>query len=80
MAVPSSSVGVNAVAPGWIETEMTEGLREDPARTEAIMARTPLRRWGQPSEVGALVRWLLSEEASFVTGAIYPVDGGYLAI
>lgn len=76
----SEGVRVNAVAPGWIETEMTEGLREDPARTEAIMARTPMQRWGQPSEVGALVRWLLSEEASFVTGAIYPVDGGYLAI
>ena len=73
-------IRVNAVAPGWIETEMTEGLREDPARTDAIMSRTPMQRWGKTSEVGALVRWLLSDEASFVTGAIYPVDGGYLAI
>ena len=80
LALAPERIRVNAVAPGWIETEMTEGLREDPARTEAIMARTPMQRWGQPSEVGALVRWLLSEEASFVTGAIYPVDGGYLAI
>jgi len=73
-------IRVNAIAPGWIETEMTEGLREDPARTAAIMSRTPLNRWGQPREVGALVKWLLSAEASFVTGSIYPVDGGYLAV
>ncbi|MGX9354100.1 SDR family NAD(P)-dependent oxidoreductase [Roseobacteraceae bacterium S113] len=73
-------IRVNAIAPGWIETEMTQGLRDDPARTEAIMARTPLNRWGKPQEVGALVRWLLEEDASFVTGAVYPVDGGYLAM
>ena len=73
-------IRVNAIAPGWIETEMTQGLRDDPARTEGIMARTPLKRWGTTSEVGALVRWLLSDEASFVTGSVYPVDGGYLAM
>lgn len=72
-------IRVNAVAPGWIETEMTKALRDDPARTGTIMARTPLKRWGTPSEVGALVKWLLSADAGFVTGAIYPVDGGYLA-
>lgn len=76
----ADGIRVNAVAPGWIETEMTGGLRDDAARAQAIMARTPMERWGQPAEVGALVRWLLSDEASFVTGAIYPVDGGYLAI
>ncbi|WP_299667736.1 SDR family oxidoreductase [uncultured Ruegeria sp.] len=73
-------IRVNAIAPGWIDTEMTEGLREDPARTAGIMARTPMKRWGKPEEVGALVQWLLSENASFVTGSIYPVDGGYLAM
>jgi NAD(P)-dependent dehydrogenase (short-subunit alcohol dehydrogenase family) len=73
-------IRVNAVAPGWIETEMTRGLRNAPERSEAILSRTPLNRWGKTSEVGALVKWLLSDEASFVTGAVYPVDGGYLAM
>jgi len=75
-----SGIRVNAIAPGWIETEMTQGLRDNPERAEGIMARTPMKRWGKTSEVGALVRWLLSDEASFVTGSIYPVDGGYLAM
>lgn len=74
----ADNIRVNAVAPGWIETEMTQGLRDAPERGDAILQRTPMNRWGKASEVGALVKWLLSEEASFVTGAIYPVDGGYL--
>ncbi len=73
-------IRVNAIAPGWIETEMTQGLRDDPVRAEAIMARTPMKRWGKPEEVGALVHWLISDNASFVTGSVYPVDGGYLAM
>lgn len=59
---------------------MTQGLREDPVRTARIMARIPMKRWGKPEEVGALVQWLLSDIASFVVGTIYPVDGGYLSM
>jgi NAD(P)-dependent dehydrogenase (short-subunit alcohol dehydrogenase family) len=76
----ADGIRVNAVAPGWIETEMTQGLRDAPQREAAIFSRTPLNRWGKTSEVGALVKWLLSDEASFVTASVYPVDGGYLAM
>ncbi|MDX1742383.1 MAG: SDR family oxidoreductase [Ruegeria sp.] len=76
----ADGIRVNAVAPGWIETEMTEALRADPARNQPILGRTPMHRWGKPAEVGALTAWLLSEEAAFVTGAVYPVDGGYSAM
>jgi NAD(P)-dependent dehydrogenase (short-subunit alcohol dehydrogenase family) len=76
----ATGVRVNAVAPGWIETSMTDAVRDNPAREAEIMGRTPLARWGQPRDVGELVAWLLSDKAGFVTGMVYPVDGGYSAM
>ena len=70
-------IRVNAVAPGWIETPLTGPLREDPARSAAIVARTPLGRWGRPEDIGGAVVFLCSAAAAFVTGVVLPVDGGY---
>jgi len=73
-------IRVNAVAPGWIATELTRGLVEDEARSAGILARTPLGRWGEPADIGGAVVFLCSEAARFVTGTILPVDGGYAAM
>ncbi len=73
-------IRVNAVAPGWIATELTRGLVEDESRSAAILARTPMARWGEPADIGGAVVFLCSDAARFVTGAILPVDGGYAAM
>jgi len=76
----ADGIRVNAVAPGWIETEMTRPLAEDEARSAALLARTPLGRWGKPDDIASVVEFLLSEQARFVTGSIIPIDGGYLCV
>ena len=68
----------NAVAPGWIATKLTQALQEDSQRSEAILSRTPLGRWGEPEDVVGPVLFLASDAACFVTGVVLPVDGGYL--
>ncbi len=75
------NVRVNAVAPGWIATKMTEALRSSayPEREKEILARTPMGRWGMPEDIAGPIYFLSSEELSgFVNGAILPIDGGYL--
>ncbi len=73
------TIRVNAVAPGWIETELTRGAQEDAARSAAIIERTPQGRWGRPDDIGGAVVFLASDAARFITGAVLPIDGGYLA-
>jgi NAD(P)-dependent dehydrogenase (short-subunit alcohol dehydrogenase family) len=78
LAYGSDGIRVNAVAPGWIATPLTQALQDDPARAQPILARTPLCRWGTPADVAQAVSFLVSPAASFMTGVILPVDGGYL--
>jgi len=70
-------IRVNAIAPGWITTPLTDALRGDVRRSAELVARTPMGRWGKPEEVAGAALFLASEAASFITGAVIPVDGGY---
>jgi NAD(P)-dependent dehydrogenase (short-subunit alcohol dehydrogenase family) len=73
-----ANIRVNAVCPGFIRTRMTEDTMR--RRGEAILAQTPLRRMGNPEEIAEMVLWLCSDHASYVTGAAYNVDGGWMAV
>jgi NAD(P)-dependent dehydrogenase (short-subunit alcohol dehydrogenase family) len=77
IAWAAEGIRVNAVAPGWIETALTQPLQDNQTRSEAIIARTPLGRWGKPEDLAGPVLFLCSPAAEFITGAILPVDGGY---
>ncbi len=72
-------INVNAVAPGYVETNNTTALRADPVRNSAILERIPAGHWGQPSDISGAVVFLASEAAKYVHGITLPVDGGWLA-
>ena len=71
-------IRVNALAPGWITTSFTQRLQDDPTRFAEILRRTPLKRWGRPEDLVGPALFLCSPAAAFITGAVLPVDGGYL--
>jgi NAD(P)-dependent dehydrogenase (short-subunit alcohol dehydrogenase family) len=79
VAWAADGVRVNAVAPGWIRTALTAGIREDEVAEQRILDRTPMGRWGEPADVAGAVAFLAGPDAAFITGAVLPVDGGYLA-
>jgi 2-deoxy-D-gluconate 3-dehydrogenase len=72
-------INVNAIAPGYIESNNTSALRADPERSAAILSRIPAGRWGQPSDIGDAAVFLLSRASDYMHGATIPVDGGWLA-
>lgn len=75
----ASGINVNAVAPGYIATNNTEALRNDPERSEAILARIPAGRWGEPRDIADSAVFLASPAADYIHGTVLNVDGGWLA-
>src|SRR4029079_19162458 len=72
-------INVNAIAPGYMATELTAMLRSNPERAQAMLGRIPAGRWGEPGDLQGAVVFLCSDAASYVHGAVLPVDGGWLA-
>jgi len=80
IAYAGDGIRVNAIAPGWIQTPLTSALQADPERSRPILDRTPLGRWGKPSDLLGGVLYLCSPTASFVTGTVLVIDGGYAIV
>jgi len=78
IAYAADGIRVNAIAPGWIATPLTQALQENDLRSKEILARTPMGRWGTAEEVAQAAVFLCTPAAAFMTAAIVPVDGGYL--
>ena len=75
----AAGIRINAIGPAFIRTPMIAAIEQDLATENMLVAMHPAGRLGSPEEVAELVLWLSSDRASFVNGAYYPVDGGYLA-
>ncbi|QFI69153.1 2-deoxy-D-gluconate 3-dehydrogenase [Sinorhizobium alkalisoli] len=71
-------ITVNAIAPGYMETDNTEALRHDPDRNAQISARIPIGRWGTPDDLATAVLFFAAPASSYVTGTVLPVDGGWM--
>lgn len=71
-------INVNAIAPGYIATELTAAIQQDAVRNPTILARIPANRWGAPADLGGMAVFLASDAAAYCHGGIYPVDGGWL--
>jgi 2-deoxy-D-gluconate 3-dehydrogenase len=72
-------VNVNAIAPGYISTDNTEALHDDPVRSKAIVDRIPKGRWGEPGDLAGTAVFLASRASDYLCGTIIAVDGGWLA-
>jgi 2-deoxy-D-gluconate 3-dehydrogenase len=72
-------INVNAIAPGFVVTELTEALEKDPQRSQSITGRTPAGRWGNPEDIAGVAVFLASSASDFVHGVVLPVDGGWMA-
>jgi len=79
LELATEGVTVNAICPGPFATELNTALLQDPKVSEWFMSRVPVGRWGRVEEVGAMVVYLCSEQAGFVTGTDLVIDGGWLA-
>lgn len=77
IAYAGDGIRVNAIAPGWIDTPLTSALQSNAERSQVILDRTPLGRWGKPADLLGGVLYLCSPTASFVTGTVLVIDGGY---
>lgn len=75
----SKGITVNGIAPGFIDTEITKPLKDDPVRLSAVNSRIPFGRWGLPADLAGAAVFLASPAADYVSGVVLPVDGGYLA-
>jgi 2-deoxy-D-gluconate 3-dehydrogenase len=75
----AKGINVNAIAPGYFETNNTQALRDDPVRSRDILARIPAGRWGKPSDLAGAAIFLASDASNYVHGSIIAVDGGWLA-